>query len=67
MKSQVLAAVVHEPVKVLAIVLCPPLAVYMERGRGSEFWVNVVMTLLGYVPGVVHGFTVMFGRLTASR
>lgn len=38
---------------VLAVLL-PPLCVFVERGAGRTFWINVVLTLLAYIPGVVH-------------
>ncbi len=35
-------------------VLMPPLSVFLKRGAGGAFWLNVLLTLLAYVPGVVH-------------
>jgi uncharacterized membrane protein YqaE (UPF0057 family) len=37
----------------LAIFL-PPLGVFLERGCGADFWINVLLTVLGYIPGIVH-------------
>ncbi|KIH75578.1 Uncharacterized membrane protein YqaE, homolog of Blt101, UPF0057 family [Geoalkalibacter ferrihydriticus] len=41
-------------VRVLIAVLLPPLAVFLQVGIGKHFWLNIVLTLLGYVPGLVH-------------
>ena len=41
-------------VKVLIAVLLPPLGVFMEVGIGKHFWLNLLLTILGYVPGIVH-------------
>jgi uncharacterized membrane protein YqaE (UPF0057 family) len=38
---------------VLAILL-PPLAVYLRDGAGLHLVLSFVLTLLGYLPGVVH-------------
>lgn len=46
---------------ILAIVL-PPVGVFFEVGLGKHFWINVVLTLLGYVPGIVHALYVIFTR-----
>lgn len=38
---------------ILAIIL-PPLGVALSRGFGTQFLINIVLTILGYVPGIVH-------------
>lgn len=43
---------------ILAIVL-PPLAVAMDRGLSSAFWLNVLLTIIGWIPGVIHAFYVL--------
>jgi uncharacterized membrane protein YqaE (UPF0057 family) len=47
---------------VLAVLL-PPLAVYLTSGPGNRFWLNLVLTMLGFVPGVLHAlYTVITSR-----
>ena len=36
--------------------LLPPYAVYQLEGIGSTFWLNVALTLLGWIPGGIHSF-----------
>jgi len=36
--------------------LIPPLAVAARFGIGRDFWINVPLTLAGYIPGHVHNF-----------
>lgn len=43
----------------IAIVL-PPLAVFMKVGLTIHFWINVILTLLGYVPGILHALWVIY-------
>lgn len=46
----------------ISIILCiifPPLAVALEKGAGKDFLINLLLTLLGWLPGVIHGFYVL--------
>ncbi|BAS57496.1 hypothetical protein NIES2135_31380 [Leptolyngbya boryana NIES-2135] len=38
---------------VFAIVL-PPVAVFMTSGISSALVINILLTLLGWVPGIIH-------------
>jgi uncharacterized membrane protein YqaE (UPF0057 family) len=42
---------------VLAIAL-PPIAVFLEHGIGSTLFINIGLTLLGWVPGSIHALWV---------
>jgi uncharacterized membrane protein YqaE (UPF0057 family) len=35
-----------------------PVAVLMKRGFGTAFILNIVLTILGWVPGVIHALYV---------
>ena len=43
---------------VLAIIL-PPLGVFLQVGLTKHFWINILLTILGYVPGLVHAVWVI--------
>ena len=43
---------------VLAIFL-PPVAVFLTVGLGTHFWINILLTLLGFIPGMVHALWVI--------
>jgi uncharacterized membrane protein YqaE (UPF0057 family) len=43
-----------DAVRILCAILLPPLAVYLTAGLSRQFWLNVALTLLGFVPGMVH-------------
>lgn len=45
--------------KILFSVLLPPLGVALEVGLTKQFWINVLLTLLGFIPGVVHAVYVI--------
>ncbi len=41
-------------IRILIAILLPPLGVFLQVGLGKHFWLNILLTLLGYVPGIVH-------------
>ncbi|MGB3626903.1 MAG: YqaE/Pmp3 family membrane protein [Henriciella sp.] len=45
--------------KVLLAILLPPLGVALDRGIGGQFLLNIVLTLLGYIPGIIHAVIVI--------
>ncbi|MFG0267004.1 MAG: YqaE/Pmp3 family membrane protein [Rhodopirellula sp. JB055] len=46
--------------KVLLAILLPPLAVYMDKGVGTQFLLNIVLTLVGFwVIGIIHALIVV--------
>ena len=48
--------------RILLSILLPPLGVFLEVGLGKHFWLNVVLTILGYIPGIVHAVWVIARR-----
>jgi len=45
--------------RLLLAVLLPPLGVFTQVGIGLHFWLNILLTLLGYIPGVIHAVYVI--------
>lgn len=44
-----------ELIKILLSILMPPLGVFLRVGLGSQFWINVLLTIFGfYILGLVH-------------
>ena len=41
-------------IRIIVAVILPPLGVFLEVGLSKHFWINVLLTLLGYIPGIVH-------------
>ena len=39
--------------RVLVAILLPPLGVFLQVGIGKHFWINILLTILGYIPGIV--------------
>ena len=48
---------------IIKIILCfflPPLAAFLQVGLSTHFWINLALTLLGFVPGAIHGLWLVF-------
>jgi uncharacterized membrane protein YqaE (UPF0057 family) len=45
--------------RILVAILLPPLGVFLQVGLGKQFWINVLLTILGYIPGIVHAVWVI--------
>ncbi|MGG6241116.1 YqaE/Pmp3 family membrane protein [filamentous cyanobacterium CCT1] len=49
-------------VRIIAAILLPPLGVFLQEGIGAQFWINILLTLLGYIPGIIHAVWVIVKR-----
>lgn len=43
---------------IITCVLLPPLAVFMETGLSGKLLINILLSILGWVPGVIHALYV---------
>lgn len=48
--------------RILFSILIPPLGVFLEVGIGAQFWLNILLTILGYIPGLVHAIYIIATR-----
>lgn len=48
------------PWAIIAAILLPPLGVFMARGITPAFWLTVVATLIGWVPGIILALLLLF-------
>lgn len=53
--------------RVILSILIPPLGVFLQVGLGLQFWLNIVLTLLGYIPGLVHAIWIIATRGPSRR
>jgi len=49
-------------IRILLSILLPPVGVFLQVGIGAQFWLNILLTLLGYIPGVVHAVWIIARR-----
>jgi uncharacterized membrane protein YqaE (UPF0057 family) len=45
--------------RIIVAILLPPLGVFLQVGIGKQFWINVLLTILGYIPGIIHAVWVI--------
>ncbi|MFA6250790.1 MAG: YqaE/Pmp3 family membrane protein [Candidatus Shapirobacteria bacterium] len=43
----------------LLAVLLPPVAVFLKVGITTHLWLNIILTILGYLPGIIHALWVV--------
>ena len=41
-------------IRILLAIILPPVGVFLQVGIGLHFWLNILLTILGYVPGIIH-------------
>ena len=46
-------------IRIILAIILPPLGVFMQVGIGKHFCINILLTLLGYIPGIVHAVWVI--------
>ena len=49
-------------ITLIATVLIPPLGVALKHGLGGTFLINLILTLILYVPGLIHGLYVNYAN-----
>ncbi|TRX92981.1 hypothetical protein FHL15_006119 [Xylaria flabelliformis] len=63
---------------VLITILFPPVGVAIVSGCGADLFINIALTILGYIPGHIHAFYIEYvyydrkeqarqGRLVGKR
>jgi uncharacterized membrane protein YqaE (UPF0057 family) len=46
-------------VRIILSVILPPVGVFLKVGIGLHFWLNIVLTLCGYLPGLIHAIYII--------
>ena len=49
----------NDLLKIVLAIILPPMGVALETGINRDFWINVLLTLLGWLPGVLHAVYVI--------
>ena len=45
--------------RIILSVIIPPVGVFLQVGFGLHFWINILLTLLGYIPGLIHAIWII--------
>ena len=48
--------------RILIAIILPPLGVFLQVGFSGHFWLNILLTLLGYIPGIIHAVWIIAKR-----
>lgn len=48
--------------RVIIALFIPPLAVFLQVGLGKDFWINLILTLLFFIPGMIHAIYIVLTR-----
>ena len=46
-------------IRIIIAIVLPPVGVFLQVGIGLHFWINLILTFLGYLPGIVHAIWVI--------
>ncbi len=46
-------------IQIIAAIVLPPVGVFLTTGVGSALLINILLTLLGWVPGVIHALWII--------
>ena len=49
-------------IRIIIAIILPPLGVFLQVGIGLHFWLNILLTLLGYIPGIIHALFIILRR-----
>lgn len=40
--------------RIILSILLPSVGVFLQVGIGLQFWLNILLTLLAYITGIIH-------------
>ncbi|KAB2630343.1 hydrophobic protein RCI2B-like [Pyrus ussuriensis x Pyrus communis] len=46
-------------IDIIIAILLPPLGVFLKYECGAEFWICLVLTLFGYLPGIIYAIYIL--------
>lgn len=52
-------------IKIILALILPPLGAFLQVGISTHFWINLGLTLLGYVPGIAHALWLVITKQKA--
>ena len=51
--------------KIILAIFIPPVAAALQVGISTHFWINIILTILGYLPGQIHALWLVLTGKTA--
>lgn len=47
------------PVKLVLAILLPPVSIFLNDGIGATLFINILLTIVGWIPGSIHAVWVL--------
>lgn len=54
-------------VRIVLAIFLPPVAVFLTVGIRFSFWINIILTLCGLLPGSIHALWVVIKSKEKSK
>ncbi|KIO31848.1 hypothetical protein M407DRAFT_241610 [Tulasnella calospora MUT 4182] len=54
-------------VLIIVAILFPPLAVFLMTGCSCDLLINILLTVLGFIPGHLHAFWLIYKKIKAEE
>lgn len=52
--------------RIIIALFLPPVAAFLTVGIGLHFWLNLLLTLFFFIPGVIHALWLVLKRAEAA-
>jgi len=52
---------------IIIAIFFPPAAAFMITGCGCDLLINILLTILGYIPGHLHAFWLIYNKIKAEE
>jgi uncharacterized membrane protein YqaE (UPF0057 family) len=53
---------VMDIIRIILAIFLPPVAAFLTVGIGLHFWLNLILTLFFFVPGMIHALWLVVKR-----
>ena len=51
-------------IRIILAIFLPPIAAFLTVGIGLHFWLNILLTICGVVPGMIHALWLVLKNAT---
>ncbi|KAJ7128085.1 hypothetical protein C8R46DRAFT_1237105 [Mycena filopes] len=52
---------------IIVAILCPPIATFLISGCGCDLLISIILSILGYLPGHIHAFYLIYRKVEAEE
>lgn len=53
---------IWDTILIVIALFLPPLSAFFKRGLHHEFWISILLTIIGWLPGVIYTWWVILTR-----